>query len=211
MSPGFLSDKARADMWAPATTNDGALVAERENQVGFGWRIGRSAGGERMVHHAGVAVGARSALLLFPDSRFAVSLLSNALWTSSIEMTAEMIAAPFLGAGSAAGDTHSCPVSATRFEGTFGDAAVAGTARFWLDRGLCRGSISAEGEMGVWLNSFPQKDAADLAVIALRANGSLERAALVTPIGAHQVRRGADGSVQVDFGSGRLFRILLRR
>lgn len=126
-------------------------------------------------------------------------------------MTAEMIAAPFLGAGSAAGDTHSCPVSATRFEGTFGDAAVAGTARFWLDRGLCRGSISAEGEMGVWLNSFPQKDAADLAVIALRANGSLERAALVTPIGAHQVRRGADGSVQVDFGSGRLFRILLRR
>lgn len=210
MSPGFLSAKARDQMWSPAKTIDGAVVAEREYQVGFGWRIVRSVDGDRVVHHAGSAVGARSALLVYPDNGFAVSLLSNARWTSSIEKTAEIIAAPFREEGALRGDPAPCPVDATAFEGTFEDSAVAGSARFRLEDGLCRGSISAAGALGAWLNSFRQKDAAALPVIALRADGTLERGALVTPAGAYEVRRGGDGSLEVHFGGDKRLRIVLR-
>lgn len=209
MSPGLLSAKAREEMWSATRTNDGAVVAERDFEVGFGWRIGRSIDGERMVHHAGVSIGARSALLVYPDNGYAVSLLSNALWTSSIERTAELIAQPFRERTAGPEGSALCPVNTTRFEGTFGDAAIAGPAHFWLENGLCRGSISAAGALGTWLNSFPQRDATALPVIAFRVDGTLERGAIVSPIGAFELRRGDDGSYQADFGAGRRLRVVL--
>ncbi len=209
MSPGFLSDAARESMWARSTTTDGEPVTERDSQVAFGWRIASSIDGERMAHHAGVAIGARSVLLVYPERRVSVALLSNASWISSIERTAEMIAAPFR-APPTAGAGAACPVGARAFAGTFQGAPVIGTARFRLERGLCRGSISADNALGAWLNGFPQNQVAAFQVIALRADGRLDRAAFVSPIGAHEVRRGPGGALQVDFGGERRLEVVVR-
>lgn len=211
LSPGFLSDEAREAMWTPATTTNGEVVMERDSRVAFGWRIGTSIDGERMAHHAGVTIGARSALLVYPERRVSVSLLSNARWTSAIERTAEMIAAPFRELSPHPhGGGLPCPVGAREFHGTFQDDAVAGTARFRLEGGLCRGWLSADNALGAWLNGFPQKDADALEVIALRADGRLDRAAFVSPIGAHEARRGPGDALRVDFGGARRLELVLR-
>lgn len=208
MMPGFLSDEAREAMWAPAATTDGEAVTHGDSKVAFGWRIGSSIDGERTAHHAGVAIGARSVLLVYPERRVSVALLSNASWVSSIEGTAELIAAPFH-QPRPQGPGAPCPVGERAFQGTFEQKAIAGTARFRLDGGLCRGQISTDNALGTYLNGFPQKDAAALEVIALRADGRLDRAALVSPIGAYEVRRSDSASLQVDLG-GRLLEIVLR-
>src|SRR3546814_17706682 len=88
-------------MWTPTRLIDGSAVADRDDLIGFGWRIGSDSNGERIVHHAGVAIGARSALLLYPDRGESVSLLSTAVWGSDIKATAAMLAMPFHKIGSA--------------------------------------------------------------------------------------------------------------
>ncbi|MBX9576417.1 MAG: beta-lactamase family protein [Caulobacteraceae bacterium] len=209
MSPAFLSDAAREAMWTPTRTNDGQAVTDDDSEVAFGWRITSSIDGERMAHHAGAAIGARSVLLVYPEQRVSVALLSNASWISSIERTAEMISAPIRDVPAGAGDAP-CPVGARAFHGTFQDAHVTGTVRFQLEGGLCQGSVSADNAFGRWLNGFTQKPLAAFEVIALRADGRLDRAAFVSPIGAHEVRRGPEGGFQVDFGGGRSLEIVLQ-
>lgn len=207
MGPGFLSDAAREAMWTPTTLTNGAAVTDDDSRVAFGWRIGASIDGERIAHHAGAAIGARSVLLVYPERRVSVALLSNAGWTSAIERTAEMIAAPFL-AGPAADVDAPCPVEARAFEGTFGSEPVAGAVQFRLDGDLCRGSISADHALGVWMDSMPNRQADRFEIIALRADRRLDRAAFISPIGAHELRRSADGTLSVDFGGTR--RLILR-
>lgn len=209
MAPGFLSDAARETMWAPTTLNDGTAVTDDDSRVAFGWRIGSSIDGERIAHHAGAAIGARSVLLVYPERRVSVALLSNTGWTSAIEQTAEMIAAPFLAAPAADVDAP-CPVGARAFEGTFGTTPVDGTAQFRLDGDLCRGSISADHALGAWMDSMPNRQAISFEIIALRADRRLGRAAFISPIGAQELRRGADGSLSVDFGGARHLVLRLR-
>ena len=203
LSGAIVSPAMRDMMWTPARLNDGSVVMEdRDAAVGFGWRIGRDQDGARIVHHAGVTDGARSALVLYPESGDSVSVLSNARWTASIEQTAMMLAAPFrVGAVSNLG--RSCPLTATRFVGRFGSEAIRGAARFELDDGVCRGRISATNAFGVWLNSFPQRDATELQIIAVSSDCALARAALVTPVGVYDLRATADGAHEVRVGANR--------
>lgn len=208
-SPGFLSDAARESMWTPTRTSDGQAVTDDDSEVAFGWRITSSIEGARMAHHAGAAIGARSVLLVYPDQRVSVALLSNASWISSIERTAELISAPIRDVPALI-KVAPCPVGARTFHGTFRDAPVTGTVRFQLEGGLCRGSVSADNAFGSWLNGFTRKPGAAFEVIALRADGRLDRAALVSPIGAHEIKRDPAGALQVDFGGGRHLEIFLR-
>jgi CubicO group peptidase (beta-lactamase class C family) len=199
----IVSPATRDMMWTPAMLNDGSVVSEdRDAAVGFGWRIGRDQDGARIVHHAGVTDGARSALVLYPESGDSVSVLSNARWTASIEQTAMMLAAPFRVAA-ASNAARSCPLTATRFEGRFGSEAIRGAARFELNDGVCRGRISATNAFGVWLNSFPQRDAAELQIIGVTSDGALTRAALVTPVGVYDLRAAADGANEARVGASR--------
>jgi serine beta-lactamase-like protein LACTB len=210
LSGAVVSPATRDMMWTPAALSDGSVVLEDANAaVGFGWRIGRDLDGARIVHHAGVTDGARSALVLYPESGDSVSVLSNARWTASIEQTAMMLAAPFRTATiSNAGAT--CPLTATRFEGRFGSEAIHGSARFELDRGVCRGRISASNALGVWLNSFPQRDAMELQIIAVSSDGALTRAALVTPVGVYDLRITPDGVHEARVGASRALSIGFR-
>jgi len=208
LSGAIVSPAMREMMWTPARLSDGSAVMEdREAAVGFGWRIGRDQDGARIVHHAGVTDGARSALVLYPESGDSVSVLSNALWTASIEQTAMMLAAPFRIAA-ASNAARPCPLTATRFQGRFGNEAIRGAARFELDDGVCRGRISATNAFGVWLNSFPQRDAIELQIIAVTSDGALGRAALVTPVGVYDLRAAADGAHQARVVANREFSIV---
>ncbi|MBT9447825.1 MAG: beta-lactamase family protein [Hyphomonadaceae bacterium] len=208
LSSAIVSQATREMMWTPAMLKDGSIVMEdRDAAVGFGWRIGRDLDGARIVHHAGVTDGARSALVLYPESGDSVAVLSNARWTASIEQTAMMLAAPFR---VAANSGARCPLTASRFEGRFGDATIRGAARFRLERGVCRGRISAANALGAWLNSFPQRDAAELQIIAVLSDGSLTRAALVTPVGVYDLRATDDGAHAARVGANRALSIAFR-
>ena len=177
-------------MQQPTALADGTPARERDYEVGFGWRVARDNDGARIVHHAGVTVGARSALVLWPERRLTASLLSNASWVSSIEQTTMMLAAPFTEAEATTEDERvACPLQASGYEGMFDGKAFAGSARFALEEGVCIGRLSLPAEpLGEWLNAPTQKDATSLQVIGVDARGGLARAALVTPMGLHDLR-----------------------
>jgi serine beta-lactamase-like protein LACTB, mitochondrial len=205
-------DAATRDwMWQPVLDNAGQPVGERTFKMGFGWRLDTDAEGQRTVHHAGVTLGARSVLLLWPrgkDGGTSVSLLSNAMWTSAIELSAELLSAPFRPPvpGLAA---QACPLAATRFEAELEGAALQGSARFRRDAdGLCRGELGLPEALAKLVNRSPQPAADRLLVIGLQ--GDLARAALVTPLGLADWRAQADGSVRVDGLAGRKLVIRLR-
>lgn len=177
-------------MQQPTRLADGTPARERDYEVGFGWRVARDSDGARIAHHAGVTVGARSALVLWPEHGLAASLLSNASWVSSIEQTTMMLAAPFTTvAATTQGERVACPLQASSYEGMFDGKAFAGSVRFALEAGMCVGRLSLPADpLGDWLNAPAQKNATSLQVIGMDARGGLARAALVTPMGLHDLR-----------------------
>lgn len=189
-------------MLTPARLNDGSVVMDKQDVVGFGWRTGTDLDGARIAHHAGVTIGARSALVLWPDQSMAVSLLSNALWVSSIEQSAVMIAAPFrpAPAGLVASE---CPTASKHYEGRFGESRVAGSVSFAVKDGVCTGEIVLDKVLADYFDPFLQKDALTLRLVGLDTSGGLSRAALVTPIGIFDARALIDGSYTARFGPNR--------
>lgn len=202
---GRVVDAATRDwMWQPTRDATGQPVAERQYRLGFGWRLAQDAQGRPVVHHAGSTLGARSVLLLWPegvDGGTSVSLLSNAMWTSAIERSAELLSAPFRAPlpGLAA---QACPLKASRFEGELDGVAVSGRASFRVDaEGLCRGELGLPKALAAVVNPGPQPAADRLAVIGLQ--GGVARAALVSPIGLADWRALPDGSFGVDVAGRR--------
>jgi CubicO group peptidase (beta-lactamase class C family) len=95
--PGYLSAESLAEMFTPQRTADG-----EELGVGLGWRVGTDTSGRRIVHHAGNMPGARSVLVVWPQERVAVSLLSNLSGTpQDILSPALAVGEAFLGGGGA--------------------------------------------------------------------------------------------------------------
>ena len=205
-----VSDATFEAMLVPTPLADGLPAGEDRYTVGFGWRGSVDADGRRLAHHAGTTIGARSVLVLYPDQEAAVSVLSNASWVSSIESTGQMLAAPFLPVVPV-GATVPCPTTASHYEGTRGDAAISGEARFSVEDGVCIGEITLDPESD-WtrgMNDQPQGDAVRLPIIAVIADGGLARAALVTPIGVYDLR-SEDGVAFVSpLGGGRSLRLSL--
>lgn len=189
-------------MLKPARLNDGSDAAAEDYKVGFGWRTLMDEDGARIAQHNGITVGARSALVLWRDEDMAVSLLSNALWTSSIDRTARMIAAPHRPVPRGLVAT-SCPVKAVRYSGSFSGQPVSGPARFAIEDGLCVGTIEVTGEFKAWLSRGPQPGAGQLKLIGLDQAVGLARAGLVTPYGIYDWRAQLDGSFKVPFGGTR--------
>lgn len=192
LSGRIVSNATFEWMLEPAKLNDGTIVSERDYTVGFGLRSGKDADGQRIAHHAGVVMGARSVLLLYPDQKFAVSLLSNAPWISSIEQTAITLSAPFR-VSSAKKMTDPCPINASRYEGSFEGKSVSGNVSFALRNDVCSGKISVDTPMAGWFDRSSRKDVRSVEVISLDADGGLARAAFVTPFGAYELRTTEDG------------------
>ncbi|MEX2526548.1 MAG: serine hydrolase domain-containing protein [Gemmatimonadota bacterium] len=217
MEGEIVSQEALDWMLAPARLADESAVVDEDQTpggtattVGFGWRSARDARGERIAHHAGVTNGARSALVLYPDRRLAISLLSNARWVSAIEQTAIMLAAPFMPAQPATPVT--CPTEVVAYEGQYDGAAVSGAAGVTLEDGVCTAVITVQNAFGEWLNSYPQRDAEIVKIISVDASGGFSRAALVTPIGVYDLQAEDRGSRYVAaLGGSRSLSISFRR
>ncbi|NJS13788.1 MAG: beta-lactamase family protein [Sphingopyxis sp.] len=184
---------------------DRHLTLPQTPGCGFGWRIGKDPTGEDIVHHSGLAIGARSSLVVYPDARYTVSVLSNAEWVSSIEQTASMLAAPFRTRPNKLASP--CPISVARYEGTFGADKIAGTASFSIVDGQCRGVLSTDNAAGAWFNGLFQKDAEQLQIFALTEDGRFGRSALVTPSGIYDFALKADGSYSAVLGATRAFTV----
>lgn len=198
----IVAKETVAWMLRPARLNDGRPVEDEGYALGFGWRLSPDEDGAPTAHHAGVSPGVRSALVGWREDGMAVALLSNALWTVSIDRSARMIAAPHRPVPKTL-VTRACPVSATRFAGTFNGAPVAGRVTFALENGLCVGSLESVGELKQWLSGGTQKAAGSLKLIGIDGAGGLARAGLVTPYGIYDWRAQPDGTFKAPFGGTR--------
>ncbi len=192
LSGKLVSNATLEWMLEPSRLADGTLTMDGGFPVGFGLRGGTDRDGERIAHHGGAAIGARSVLLLYPDRKLAVSILSNAPWVTSIEQTAITLSAPFR--QSAAPDmSRPCPTKATRYDGSFNGEPVTGTAHFVVEDGICSATISVTKTMADWFKVPAQKDAEPLRIIGFNTRGAFGRAALVTPYGAYDLRPSEAG------------------
>lgn len=185
-----VSPATFAWMQEPVRLADGSPAGEDGYALAFGLRVERDEDGERLVHHSGVTNGARSVLLLYPDSGVAVSILSNALWVSSIERSARALSAPFRAEPGV--PARPCPVETARYRGSYGDQPIEGSARFRVEDGICIGELSVANAFGTWMNSPPQRDAQSIRLIGVDPDGGFSRAAVVTPVGAYELRAGAE-------------------
>lgn len=202
---GVVSPATLEWMQTPARLNDGALVSERDYTVGFGWRRSTDSAGRRVLHHAGSAIGARSALLLYPEQSTAVALLANAGWTSAIEQSVQMLAAPFLRPAPGM-EAKPCPVQTTSvqvWEDGNSSHAATGPAQFARLNGVCTGSIPVPARLAARLADFPQRSAAYLTIIGIDLSGGLKRGTLVTPMGAYALTLAKDGRYGVRFDEKR--------
>ena len=90
LRPGYLRAETVDALWTPQRT-----AAGEETEYGMGWRIGRDAGGRRIVHHGGRTRDLRAFLLVYPDHDVVVALLANGP-ADFAEAEAARLAAPFL-------------------------------------------------------------------------------------------------------------------
>lgn len=206
MSGDIVSPQTLDIMLEPSRLNNGDIVSVGNYSVGFGWRLSRDSDGAFYAHHAGIAIGARSALAIYPEEKISATVLSNALWTAAIEQTALTLALPFRVEEK---EGAPCPDDAQRYSGDFAGDAVAGSVRFAVEDGVCVGTIEVDNAFGAWLNGFPQKDVAELKIISVTPDGGLSRAALVTAIGAFELRRQEDGKLSARIGNTRELTLFL--
>ncbi len=96
LSPGFLKPETVRMMWTSQRTRGG-----EETGYGIGWFVG-NVDGRRQVWHTGGAVGGSTILLIWPDARLVVSILTN-LESARPTEPAREVAALFAAAASGEG------------------------------------------------------------------------------------------------------------
>lgn len=134
---GFLDSATVAQMWKSQELIDGS-----ETGVGLAWRRSWDYAGRSVLEHAGAMQGARSVLSILPERRAAVAVMTNRDWSSAIEITAHMLALPFLDQRpKGAGITGSAEVTVEIVPGQGPPRSVPGVLT--LSNG--RGTLVAEG------------------------------------------------------------------
>ena len=154
LTASLVSEGTRDMALTPMLLANGEPAGIERFDVGFGWRLGLDWDGRPVTHHAGQTPGARTVILGYPEGRAAVALLLNARWTSRIETTAELLAAPF--AETEGVDDADCPTGVWRLEGEFEGDPEIGEIRIGPQAGLCIGSYASDGALiGMWLEDRP--------------------------------------------------------
>ncbi len=186
LSGTLVSEETRDMALTPARLLDGRTAGIGRYEVGFGWRSGLDWDGRPVAHHAGLTPGARTVLLGYPGGHAAVALLLNATWTSRIETTAELLAAPLMESGGA--DDTDCPTGAWQFDGEFDGNAERGEIRLAPDDGLCLGTFRSEGALiALWLDNQPNVQR-DFPLVRVARRGNAHIFAMANPWGLAQVR-----------------------
>jgi D-alanyl-D-alanine carboxypeptidase len=68
----LLSHSAYEQMWTPVRLNDGTTAP-----YGFGWGVGKTASGHRLLEHGGAWQGFASYIARYPDDRLCVAVFCN--------------------------------------------------------------------------------------------------------------------------------------
>lgn len=199
MAHRIVSAETWQAMLQPTLLADGRPVRDRDYALGLGWRVGVDSEGARIAHHAGVTEGARSALVLWPGEDVAVSVVSNASWVSSIELTARVLAAPFR-APPPGLVANACPASGRMAASLKGETFEV-EVNFGLEKGRCVGEIKSADPLRAHFKSAYQWPDQRLRIIAMQADGGLARAGLATPHGLYDLRANAPGRWSAAFGS----------
>jgi CubicO group peptidase (beta-lactamase class C family) len=90
LHPGFLTADSLKLLFSSQKT-----IAGQETNYGIGWGIQKSQSGQRIYQHSGGSVGGTCQMIVYPETRVVVALLTNlgdALWKIS---DVESIAEPF--------------------------------------------------------------------------------------------------------------------
>ncbi|NUO75936.1 MAG: beta-lactamase family protein [Lysobacter sp.] len=194
----IVAPRTFAQMLRPAHLANGQPVGDDDYRLAFGWRLSTDRDGLHIAHHAGVTPGARSALVLWPQQQASASVLSNALWVSSIDKTAMMLAAPFLPQPAGLVETP-CPTSVASYSGQLGDRRFQGDIRFKREGGRCVGELNAANALGDYFKSAQAWSDRTITLIGLSADGDLGRAALVSPYGIYDLRALGQGRYEARF------------
>jgi len=72
-------------------TDDGKFT-----DVGLGWRIGKDGEGRRILHHGGESIGGRAFVLMYPDQKMVVVMLSKLTFARFAEKEASSLITPFM-------------------------------------------------------------------------------------------------------------------
>jgi CubicO group peptidase (beta-lactamase class C family) len=72
LRPGFLEQKTRDELFRPLATAGG-----QETEFALGWRVGKDDRGRRIFYQPGGGLGISSWIVLYPDERLVVAVLTN--------------------------------------------------------------------------------------------------------------------------------------
>ena len=147
---GFISPEVVSEMFESQRTADG-----EETGVGITWRIGEDRLGRTVIHHSGSMGGARTTLLMVPEERLAVAVMTNTVWTSNIQRTGELLLEAFragddAGAGDEAAEAPTASAGSTGAlaPSTAGEVAYTGEWLVGQDRTRTTGTIQLSGSAG---------------------------------------------------------------
>jgi CubicO group peptidase (beta-lactamase class C family) len=198
-----IHEATRELLFNPVTLSDGGKTGRYDYSVAFGWRVGQDSTGRSVYHHAGVTEGARSVLILYPESGVSIAFLSNASWTAQIEKTGFALANFLL-------EEQSPVVSLGdhNFTGSFDGHPISGVLACDERAATCQLSDNS-GALSQWLMRYSPKDDQVVSWPSLFAKGeSGDVIKLVTSVGVVEMRKAAasDNSetFQAEFGNGRM-------
>ncbi len=205
-----ISNETRELMFKPVSLSDGGKTGNYLYQVAFGWRVGSDSSGRTVYHHAGVTQGARSVLVLYPESNLSIAFLSNASWTAQIERTAFALANLVI--------EKQRPVSSVgefAFSGSFDSEDIAGTIVCTGETGECLFSDSVSDNTGAfseWLTRYLPGDNVVSSWPVLSVYGIDGYATkIATSVGIVELRLNTEESddeyFRAEVGNGRLLEI----
>ena len=154
-------------LFTPQALSDGTPVRE-----GIGWRNGVDWEGRRVAHHGGASQGARAFLLLYPDEKIVVAMLSNVAGANLFEAEAEAIAQRFL---PPSGNTE--PAESSGLEGLY--SFVAETEDDPASGALYLRPEATDGSLG-WVSRLYSTDAP---IVDIEAEDGVTRVLVATSSG----------------------------
>ncbi len=90
-APGFLKAETLDLMFTSQKAAAGEVTG-----VGLGWRIAKDPAGRRIFHHGGSIEGGRAMLVLYPDQKLAIAVLTNLSRANFAETEVGKVAEAFL-------------------------------------------------------------------------------------------------------------------
>jgi serine beta-lactamase-like protein LACTB len=176
----FLTAAQRRELFESQVNAAGAAT-----NVGIGWRIGKDWRGRTIYHHAGSQAGSRTVLILYPEEKLVVALMSNLSNSpAGIENTAQMLAEPFLPPkGEAIADPPTFGAGPLMYRGKFRGEAVSGVLLLGGEGAALRGTLSIPKQMAAVLNFQGLPSPTAFEIVGVYSDGAKRALVVATPFG----------------------------